>query len=168
MEFDVILLQFLSNKLEIFVSCNLKLFALCFYMYFFNKNLIVLHHSDNNFPFWHLYQIHTFNSNLKNEGMLISHLRHTRKVRPRPWDVTQNPGPCGGTLGWDLGVGPWSGTMGWDPKGETMGWDPKGGTMGWDPRVGPWNETLEWDSHVGFFNILFFIRITRSSNIRLI
>ena len=51
MEFDVILLQFLSNKLEIFVSCNLKLFALCFYMYFFNKNLIVLHHSGIIFYF---------------------------------------------------------------------------------------------------------------------
>ena len=47
--------------------------------------------------------------------MLISHLRHTGKVGPRPWgDVTQDPGPCGGTLGWDLGVEPWGGTMSWD------------------------------------------------------
>ena len=82
--------------------------------------------------------------------MLISHLRHTGKVGPRPWDVTQDPGPCGETLGWDPWVGPWA------------------GAMGWDPRVEPWNETLEWDSHVGLFNILFFIRITRSSNIRFI
>ena len=47
--------QFLSNKLESFVSCNIKHFALCFDMYFFYKNLIILHHRDNNFLFWHLW-----------------------------------------------------------------------------------------------------------------
>ena len=35
--FDVLLtaVRFLSNKLESFVSCNIKLFALCFDMYYF-------------------------------------------------------------------------------------------------------------------------------------
>ena len=37
MVFDVLLsaVRFLSNKLESFVSCNIKLFALCFDMYYF-------------------------------------------------------------------------------------------------------------------------------------
>ena len=51
------------------VSCNIKLFALCFDIFF-----IILHHGDNNFFFWHLYQIHTFNNNLNEEGMITSHL----------------------------------------------------------------------------------------------
>ena len=34
----------------------------------------MLHHGDNNFLFWHLYQIHTFNNNLNEEGMITSHL----------------------------------------------------------------------------------------------
>ena len=38
------------------------------------KNLIVLHHGDNNFLFWHLYQIYTFNNNLNDEGMIASSL----------------------------------------------------------------------------------------------
>ena len=42
-------------------------------MLFFYKNLIVLRHSDNNFLFWHLHQIHTFDNNL-NEAMITSHL----------------------------------------------------------------------------------------------
>ena len=58
-------------------------------------------------------------------------------------------GPCGGTLGWDPRVG---------PLGETLGWDSL-------------SEALDWNINVCFFNIrnysLFFIRITRSSNIRL-
>ena len=64
--------------------------------------------------------------------MLISHLKHTGKVRPRPWDVTQDPGPCGETLGWDLRTGPWGGTMDWD-----TGVGPLGGTMGWGHGAGP-------------------------------
>ena len=35
--------------------------------------LITLHHGDKNFLFWHLYQIHTFNNNLNEEG-ITSHL----------------------------------------------------------------------------------------------
>ena len=38
------------------------------------KNLIVLHHGDNNSLFWHLYQIYTFNNNLNDEGMIVSSL----------------------------------------------------------------------------------------------
>ena len=44
-------------------------------MYFLYKNLIILRHGDNNFLIWHLYQIHTFNNNLNEEGMITSHLR---------------------------------------------------------------------------------------------
>ena len=33
-------------------------------MFFFYKNLIVFHHGDNNFLFWHLYQIYAFYNNL--------------------------------------------------------------------------------------------------------
>ena len=41
--------QYLSNKLEFFVSCNIKItrtsfFLLCVLMYFFYKKVIVLHH----------------------------------------------------------------------------------------------------------------------------
>ena len=50
------------------------LFALCFNIYFFYKNLIVLHHGDINFLFWHLYQIHIFDNNLNDEEMITSHL----------------------------------------------------------------------------------------------
>ena len=47
--------QFLSDKLESFVSCNIMLLA---------RNIL----------FWHLYQIRTFNNNLNEEGMITSHL----------------------------------------------------------------------------------------------
>ena len=66
----------LNMSFEVFlsaVSCNIKLFALCFDRYFFCQSLIILHHGDNNFLFWHLYQIHTFNNNLNEEGMITSH-----------------------------------------------------------------------------------------------
>ena len=50
--------QFLSNKLKLirFLRCKITrtsifLLILCFDMYFFHKNLIVLHHGDNNFLF---------------------------------------------------------------------------------------------------------------------
>ena len=43
-------------------------------MYFFYENLNVLHRVDYNFPFWHLYQIYTFNNNLNDEEMIASHL----------------------------------------------------------------------------------------------
>ena len=33
-------------------------------------------------------------------------MRHTGKVVPRPWGENQDPGPWGGNLGWDRGVGP--------------------------------------------------------------
>ena len=36
-----------------------------------NKSLIALHHGDNNFLFWHLYQTHTFNNNLSNDKISI-------------------------------------------------------------------------------------------------
>ena len=66
--------QLLSNKLEFFVSYNIKHVTLYFDMHFFYKNLIVLHHGHNNFLFWHLCQIHTFNNNLNEEGMITSYL----------------------------------------------------------------------------------------------
>ena len=44
-------------------------------MYFLYKNLIILRHGDNSLLIWHLYQIHTFNNNLNEEGMITSHLR---------------------------------------------------------------------------------------------
>ena len=53
---------------------NILLFTLCFDRHVFYKNLIVLHHGDNNFLFWHLHQIYTFNNNLDNEGLITSHL----------------------------------------------------------------------------------------------
>ena len=51
--------QFLSNKLDSFVSRNIKFLALCFDMYFFIKSF---------------YEIHTFSNNLNEEGMITSHL----------------------------------------------------------------------------------------------
>ena len=53
---------------------NILPFALCSDMFFFHKNLIVLDHGDNNFIFWHLYQICTFNNNFNDEGMITFHL----------------------------------------------------------------------------------------------
>ena len=70
--FTIFLLNMSFEVLLSAVYCNIKLFALCFDRYFF-KNLIILHHGDNNFLFWLLYQIHTFNNNLNEEGMIISH-----------------------------------------------------------------------------------------------
>ena len=67
--FDV-LLSAVFVKLESFVSCNIKLFAVFRYMLFFIKT-IILHHGDNNFLFWHLYQFHVFNNNLNEESHLM-------------------------------------------------------------------------------------------------
>ena len=53
---------------------NILPFALCSDMFFFYKNLIVLDHVDNNFIFWHLHQICTFNNNFNDEGMITFHL----------------------------------------------------------------------------------------------
>ena len=47
--------QFLSNKLEFFVSCNIKITKTScsvFWYVLFYKNLIVLHHVDNHFLFY--------------------------------------------------------------------------------------------------------------------
>ena len=62
-----VLLSAVFVKLESFVSCNVKLFALCFDIFFFLLK-------PNYSPLWHLYQIHTFNNNLHEEGMITSHL----------------------------------------------------------------------------------------------
>ena len=43
-------------------------------MYFFYLKLIILHHGDKNSLFWHVNQIHTFNNNLNEEGLITSHL----------------------------------------------------------------------------------------------
>ena len=70
--FTIFLLNMSFEVLLSAVSCNIKLFALCFDRYIFYWNLIILHHGDNNFLFWHLYQIHTFNNNLNEEAMITS------------------------------------------------------------------------------------------------
>ena len=69
MAFDVLLSAVFVkySKLESFVSCNIKLFALCFDMYYF---LWKPNYSPSwwyNFIFWYLYQIHTFINNLIEE-----------------------------------------------------------------------------------------------------
>ena len=64
----------MSNKLESFVSSNIKLFALFFDRLFFIKKLIILHHGDDGFIFSHLCQIQTFNYTLNEERMITSHL----------------------------------------------------------------------------------------------
>ena len=71
--------QFLSNKLEFFVSCNnIKIartsILLCVLHVLFFKKVIVLYHGDYNFLSWHLCQFHTFNNNLNDEEMITSHL----------------------------------------------------------------------------------------------
>ena len=45
-----------------------------FWNVLFYKKVIVLHHGDDNFIFWHLYQIHTFSNNLNDEEMITSRL----------------------------------------------------------------------------------------------
>ena len=71
--------QFLSNTLQFFVSCNIKItktffFLPCVLIYTFlwkpNCSPSWWHKS----LFWHLYQIHTFNNNLNDEEMITSHL----------------------------------------------------------------------------------------------
>ena len=66
--------QFLLNKLEFFVSCNIKLqvhlsFCAVFSYVLFYKNLIVLHHGDNNFLFffdiWIKFTLSTITSTMK-------------------------------------------------------------------------------------------------------
>ena len=44
------------------------------YVLFYKNLIIILPNGDNNFLFWHLYQIHTFNNNLHEEGVITSHL----------------------------------------------------------------------------------------------
>ena len=71
-----------SNKLEFFVSCNIRLqkhpsFCSLFCYVLSYKTLIVLSQGDNNFPFWHLYQIHTLNNNLNDEEITTCHLMCT-------------------------------------------------------------------------------------------
>ena len=63
MAFDILLSAIFVkySKLESLVSCNVKL-LLYFNKYFFYKQLIILHHGDKTFLFWHLNQIHTFNT----------------------------------------------------------------------------------------------------------
>ena len=75
MAFDVLLSEVFVKyrKLESFVYCN-RLFGLCFGVYVFYWKLIILHHGNKNFLFWHLYQTDTFNNNLNEEGMITSHL----------------------------------------------------------------------------------------------
>ena len=71
--FTIFLLNMSFEVLLSAVSCNIKLFALCFDRYFF---LLKPNYSPPwwyNFLFWHLYQIHTFNNNLNEEG-ITSHL----------------------------------------------------------------------------------------------
>ena len=76
--------QFLSNKLELirFLQCkhykNILLSALSFDMYFFYKNLIVLHHGDNNFLFhFDICIKFTLSLILNDEEMIKSHLMCT-------------------------------------------------------------------------------------------
>ena len=96
---------------------------------------------------------------------------------PRRWGGTQDPGPCGGTMGWDFGVGPWGGTLGRHPGvgpwGRTLWWDPGvrpwGGTMGWDYGwnlgVGPWVGTLGWNIlyTLWLYDISKYIKDTHST-----
>ena len=50
-------------------SCSVFLIRMFFY-----KNLIVLHHVYNNFLFWYLHRIYTFNNNVNEEGMIKSQM----------------------------------------------------------------------------------------------
>ena len=71
MAFDV---QFLSIlRLKIIKITGTSFFCSVFWFVLFYKKVIVLHHSDNNFLFWHLYQILTFNDNLNDEEMMATH-----------------------------------------------------------------------------------------------
>ena len=118
--------QFLSNKLEFFVSGNdikgykvtiwslqehLSFCSVCFDLYFFLKKGVVLHRGDYNFLFWQLCQIHTFNNNLNDEewyhltwwayrksGTLgPGPIRGTRDPSPETLYLGPNPGHIGGT-----------------------------------------------------------------------
>ena len=64
-----------------FDICNQRCTFLQTLICTFYKNLIVIHHGDNNFRFWHLYQIYTFSNNHeetiimnKDEETITSHL----------------------------------------------------------------------------------------------
>ena len=92
--------QFLLSKLGFFVSCNnIKITRTSFFLLCvlicncFYKNLI-LHHGDNNFLLWHLYQTGTFNNNLNDEEMIKSHLMGIwEKWDPQPIRGTRDLEP---------------------------------------------------------------------------
>ena len=62
---------FLSNR----PGPRTSFFLLCVLIrMLFYKNLIVLHHVYNNFLFWYLHRIYTFNNNVNEEGMIKSQM----------------------------------------------------------------------------------------------
>ena len=93
--------QFLSNKLEFFVSCNIKIrrtLSFCSAFVHFYENLIVLHHGDNNFLFYFDMCIKfTRSTKLNDEEMITSSLisalkqlfmikkSERKKTTKKPW-----------------------------------------------------------------------------------
>ena len=72
--------QFLSNTLQFFVSCNIKITKTFFFLpcvlicTFLWKPNCSPSWWYNYFLFSHLHQIHTFNNKINNEGMITSHM----------------------------------------------------------------------------------------------
>ena len=61
-------------QIEILRFLSYKGFCSVFWYILFFIKTSVLYLGDNNFLFWHLYQIHTFNNNLNEEGMITSYM----------------------------------------------------------------------------------------------
>ena len=56
----------------------------------FFKKVIVLHHGDYNFLFWHLCQIDTFSNNLNDEEMTTFHLMRVMKYINSNMEIVNN------------------------------------------------------------------------------
>ena len=57
----------------------------------FNKKIIVLHHSDYIFLFWHLCQIHTFSNSLNDKEMITSHFFMIKMLRLWSYNFQKQP-----------------------------------------------------------------------------
>ena len=67
MAFDVLWSTVFVKKIGILRFLLYKDYKNILLCVLFYKNLIVLHHADNNSLFWYLYQIHTFSHHLSDE-----------------------------------------------------------------------------------------------------
>ena len=89
--------QLLSNKLEFFVSCNIKIrrtLSFCSVLAHFYENLIVLHHGDNNFLFYFdmciKFTLLTITQRWRNDNILLDICFKTTFHDKKIWEKKNN------------------------------------------------------------------------------